>query len=523
MENRLYDFVIVGAGSAGCVLASRLSADPGTRVLLIEAGPADTAPELRVPMAWPTLFKTPLDWDYATEPEPGLDGRRRNLPLGRVLGGSSSINAMIYMRGNPADYRDWEKAGAEGWDWDGVLPYFKRAEDNERGADDHHGAGGPLKVGDLRTRHPLMEAFIEAGEQAGHVRNPDFNGASQDGFGWLQVTQSNGLRFSAADAYLRAAEERPNLTVMTDTQVNRVVVENGRAVGVELVQGAEVRTVRAEREVIVSAGAYNSPKLLQLSGIGRAAELAAFGIEPVADLPVGENLQDHVFFGLVYRTDVESLSTAATPENQALLMTEGRGPLTSNIAEAAGLVRTRPDLEAPDIQIHAGPIMLVEEGLGIPVHHAFTVAPTLLRPTSRGRVFLRSPNPAAKPRILHNYLTTAEDRETVVRAVRASLEVAAQPALAAHRGEPISAPEGDDDASILRFARHVLSSIFHPVGTCAIGSVVDSHLRVQGVEGLRVVDASVMPNTVRGNTNAPTIMIAERAADLIAGRTPERA
>ncbi|MFC4562121.1 GMC family oxidoreductase [Nocardiopsis mangrovi] len=515
----MYDFVIVGAGSAGCVLAARLTADPDVSVLLIEAGPPDSAPEIKIPMAWPQHFKTPLDWDYATEPEPGLDGRRRNLPRGRTLGGSSSINAMIYMRGNPADYDEWAGAGARGWGWDDVLPYFKRSEDNERGAGDLHGAGGPLKVRDLRFKHPLMEAVLDAAAQAGHERNDDVNGPSQDGFGWLQVTQDNGLRQSTADAYLHPAAERPNLTVMTGTTVTRVLIEDGRAVGVEVLNGQERSEVRAEREVVLSAGTYNSPQLLMLSGIGHSAELAPLGIAPVADLPVGDNLQDHVFFGLVYQTDEESLSTAGTPENIALLFGEGRGPLTSNIAEATGFYRTAPDLTAPDIQVHAGAVMLVEEGLGAPVHHAFTVAPTLLRPTSRGRVTLRGPNPTAKPRILHNYLTTEEDRRTVVRAIRQALEIVEQPALAKFRGAPISAPEGTDDDSILRFARCTLSSIFHPVGTCAIGAVVDEDLRVKGVDGLRVVDASVMPTIVRGNTNAPTVMIAERAADLIAGRT----
>ncbi|WP_245646009.1 GMC family oxidoreductase [Nocardiopsis trehalosi] len=515
--NGLYDYVIVGAGSAGCVLAARLTADPDVTVLLVEAGPPDTAPEIKIPMAWPQLFKTPLDWDYTSEPEPGLDGRRRNLPRGRTLGGSSSINAMIYMRGNPLDYQEWAAAG-EGWGWADVLPYFRRAEDNERGESDLHGAGGPLPVSDLRAKHKLMDAFLDATAEAGYPRNEDVNGASQEGFGWLQVTQRNGLRCSAADAYLHPVADRPNLTVLTDTTVTRVLIEGGRATGIEVVERNEKREIRAEREVLLSAGAYNSPQLLMLSGIGRAAELAPLGIAPVAELPVGDNLQDHAFFPLVFHTEEESLSTAATPENIQRLFAEGAGPLTSNIAEATGFFRSRPDLDAPDIQVHAGAVMLVEEGLGVPVHHAFTAAPTLVRPTSRGRVSLRSANPLAKPRIQHNYLTTEEDRRAVVAGVRTVLDILDRPALSAFRGEPISAPEGTGEEEILAFARYSLSSIFHPVGTCAMGSVVDHELRVRGIDGLRVVDASIMPNTVRGNTNAPTIMIAERAADLIAGR-----
>ncbi|KUO15313.1 GMC family oxidoreductase [Streptomyces dysideae] len=514
----MYDYIVVGAGSAGCVLAARLTEDPGTRVLLLEAGPADTAEEIRLPMAWPRLLQSAYDWRYLSEPEPGLGGRRRVLPVGRTLGGSSSINAMIYVRGNKRDFDDWAALGARGWGWDDVLPYFRRAEDNTRGADELRGVGGPLGVTDNSSRHPIMADLIKAGVQAGHPRNPDLNGAQQDGFGWYQVTVRDGVRSSTAAAYLRPVVHRPNLHVWTDTLVHRVVLDGGRAVGVEAERAGELVSLRAEREVVVSAGAYNSPKLLMLSGVGIPADLEAMGIRPVVDLPVGENLRDHPHVALVYLTDTETKETQFTPENLELWRATGGGPLSSNLGEAGGFLRTRPDLPAPDVEVTASPAMFLDEGLTAPYDHAFMLGPTLLTPTSRGRVSLRTAMPGSAPRILHNYLTTEEDRQAVVRGVRALLSVADQPALKAHRRAPLSVPDSDSDADILRFARRVTNSLFHPVGTCAIGSVVDPELRVHGVTGLRVVDASVMPTLVRGNTNATTIMIGEKASDLIRGR-----
>jgi choline dehydrogenase len=509
------DYIIVGAGSAGCVLAARLSEDPGMQVTLVEAGPPDSVPEIRIPSALGKLFLTKWDWDYTTDPEPELDFRRKHLSCGKMLGGTSSMNAMIYIRGNPADYDQWAGVGAAGWGWRDVLPYFIRAEDNERGASDVHGAGGPLSVSECRSRHPLMDAFVEAAQQAGHKFNPDFNGPDQDGIGYFQLTQRNGMRCSTAVGYLRPALSRPNLTVITDALCTRVMFEGDRAVGIEYERANELRQVRADREVIISSGAYNSPQLLMLSGIGIASELRSLGIRPRTDLPVGENLQDHVNVWLSYLTDTETLLTAETPENFALLEAEGRGPLTSNGAEAGGFFRSRDDLAAPDFQLTASAAPFVDEGLGQPAGHALMLGAAVLTPASRGKVSLRGLLPSAKPRIAQRYFSNPADKETMMRAVLAAADIARQPALARHCQGPMRAPVSDRKADLMRFIRRESQTHYHPVGTCAIGSVVDPQLRVLGVEALRVVDASVMPTLVRGNTNAPTIMIAEKAADLI--------
>jgi choline dehydrogenase-like flavoprotein len=514
-----YDYIIVGAGSAGCVLAARLTEDPDVRVALIEAGGADTAQEIHIPVAFSQLFKSPLDWDLDTEPEPGLGRRRAYLPRGKVLGGSSSMNAMIYIRGNRLDYDGWAAAGATGWGYDDVLPYFLRSENNERGADEFHGAGGPLSVSNSRSSHPLAASFLHAAEQAGHKRNDDFNGVLQDGVGTYQLTQRNGMRCSAAVAFLHPVLERPNLALRLSTTARRVVVEGGRATGVEIEDAGGIAVLRAEREVIVSAGAYESPKLLMLSGIGPAAELPLFGIEVVTDLPVGHGLQDHYMTLLNYLTDVESLMTALTPENVALLETEGRGPLTSNIGEVGGFFHSSDGLAAPDLQLHMAPVLFYDAGLGMPTAHGYGIAPCVLNPSSRGRVWLRSANPHHPPRILHNYLTTEDDRDRTVTGVRLAREIASRPALTDITTGAFDLPGSDSTEDILAFARRSGSTIYHPTSTCAIGSVVDPDLRVLGVGNLRVVDASVMPSVPRGNTNAPTIMIAERAADLIRGRT----
>ncbi|MEU6665845.1 GMC family oxidoreductase N-terminal domain-containing protein [Streptomyces sp. NPDC046727] len=514
----IYDYVIVGAGSAGSVLASRLSEDPEVRVALIEAGGPDTAQEIHVPAAFPQLFKSDLDWDLDSDPEPGLGGRRTYLPRGRTFGGSSSMNAMIYMRGSRADYDGWAAAGATGWSYADVLPYFRRSEDNERGEDEFHGVDGPLTVSDGRSGHPLTSAFVQAAEQAGHKANDDFNGETQFGVGRYQVTQRGGMRCSAAVAYLHPALERPNLTVLPAARAQRVVIEGGRATGVEVERGGTVEVVRAEREVILSAGTYESPKLLMLSGIGPAAALTPFGIDVVRDLPVGQGLQDHYMTLLNFRTDVESLLSAASPENAELLQSAGRGPLTSNIGEAGGFFRSRADLDAPDLQFHAAPVLFHQEGLGAPTEHGFAFGPCVLAPTSRGAVTLRSARPDVAPRIVHNYLTTAEDRDCIVSGIRIALEIAAQQAVAdISKGPYGDAPASDSDADLLAWARRTGQTLYHPTSTCAIGAVVDPELRVFDVTGLRVVDASVFPTVTRGNTNAPTIMAAEKAADLIKG------
>lgn len=514
-----YDYVIVGAGSAGCVLAARLSEDPDTTVALVEAGGPDTAQEIHIPAAFSQLFKSEADWDLDTEPEPELDGRRAYLPRGKVLGGCSSINAMIYIRGNRADYDGWAAAGATGWSYDEVLPYFLRAEDNERGADAHHGTGGPLRVSDSRSAHPLAAAFVEAAVRAGHPRNDDFNGESQLGVGPYQLTQLGGMRHSVAVAYLHPALGRPNLTVLPHAHARRVVLDAGRATGVEVERGGEAVVLRADREVIVSAGAYESPKLLMLSGVGPAGTLAAFGLETVADLPVGQGLQDHFMALLNFRTDAESLFTAATPDNAALLAGEGRGPLTSNIGEAGGFLHSRDGLTAPDVQFHFAPVLFHQEGLGPVTEHGFALGPCVLAPASRGEVTLRSARPGAAPRIRHNYLTAPEDRAAIVAGVRAALEVVEHKPLTDLVTGPFSVPASASEADILAWVRRTGMTLFHPTSTCAIGTVVDPELRVLGTTGLRVVDASVFPTVPRGNTNAPTVMAAEKAADLIKGAT----
>jgi choline dehydrogenase len=510
-----FDYVVVGAGSAGCVLAARLSEDPDARVALLEAGGEDTEPLIHVPAAFPALFKSDLDWDLLGEREPGLDDRRLYLPRGRMLGGCSSINAMIYIRGNRADYDGWAQAGCEGWGYDEVLPYFKRSEDNERGENTFHAIGGPMGVSESRSMHPLVDTMLEAARQAGHEYNPDFNGARQEGVGRFQLTQREGLRCSTADAFLRPADGRPNLEVITRALALQVLFEGDRAVGVEIAQGGQVRQIRAEREVLIAAGSYQSPVLLMLSGIGPEDQLAPLAIEIREALPVGHGLQDHCMAQVNYLTDEPSLFMATTPENFALLEAEGRGPLSSNIPEAAGFFRARAGVDAPDIEFHFAPSMFFDEGLTAPADHGYCFGPVVIKPTSRGRVMLRAPLPDSKPRVLCNFLTTDEDRESMLAGMRIALEIARQRPLRAVEREPFSVPESDSDEDLMAFARRAGQSVYHPTSTCAMGSVVDSELRVYGFEGLRVVDASVMPEITRGNTNAPTIMIAERAADLI--------
>jgi choline dehydrogenase len=517
----MYDYVIVGAGSAGCVLASRLTEDPDVRVCLIEAGGADTTESIHVPAMFGSLFRTQHDWDYATHHEPQLDRRRVYLPRGKGLGGSSSINAMVYIRGNRLDYDEW---GIPGWTYDDLLPYFIRAEDNERGASELHGAGGPLAVSEGRSNNPISQAFVEAAAAAGHARNPDFNGTQQDGVGAYQVTIRDGRRCSASVAYLHPALGRPNLTVETHLQVHRIVFDGARAIGVEGQRLGELLQLRAEREVILAAGAYNSPQLLMLSGIGPGALLEPLQIPIVLDQPlVGQNLQDHPNCGLVYtHSQPVDLTTAALPEVQQQYMTTGTGPLASNVAEVGGFARSRADLPAPDLQFHAAPALYADEGLAPATAPGFALGTCVVKPRSRGYVSLASADPTAKPIILHNYYAEPEDVESALAGLRMSLEIAAQEPVRLYTEAPYQVPASDRDEDLLAHMRQSTMTLYHPVGTCAMGAVVDDDLRVQGVEGLRVVDASVMPTVTRGNTNAPTIAIAERASDLILGRSPAR-
>jgi choline dehydrogenase len=511
------NYVIVGAGSAGCVLAARLTEDPAVQVTLIEAGGPDSAPEIHIPLAWPLIRKNQYDWDYMSQPEPGLDGRFVYLPRGKALGGSSSINAMIYIRGNRADYDGWAADGARGWSYNDVLPYFRKAESNERGEDQFHGKLGPLSVCDPRTRHPLTDAFMQAAIEAGHPVNPDFNGASQDGVGFYQLTLRKGRRCSAAVAYLHPAIGRPNLKVLTDALVTRILFNGSRASGVEITRHGQLEQVAADTEVILAAGAYNSPQLLLLSGIGPAADLAALQIAVRHDLPVGVGLQDHPLVMMNWYTDTQSLFTPPTAEDAALWEDEGRGPLSSNGGETGAFVRTRPGLEAPDVQFLTAAVMFHEQALSPPTAHAVSFGCSLLKPKSRGKLSLRSADPTAKPRIVHNYFCEPDDRKSIIEGLRMGLEIAAQPALRAHIKAPYLAPKSSAEADVWDYAERNAQTTYHPTSTCAIGPVVDNQLRVRGVERLRVVDASVMPSVVRGNTNAPTIMIAERAADLIRG------
>ena len=519
-----YDYVIVGAGSAGCVLANRLSEDPEVSVLLIEAGPPDTADFIHIPAAMAALFRSENDWDYTTGFEPGADGRRIYLPRGKTLGGSSSINAMIYIRGNRVDWDEWAAEGCEGWTSEAILPYFKKSEDNERGEDALHGVGGPLRVSDARARSVTAEAFVEAAQTAGLRANEDFNGPEQDGVGFYQVTQKDGKRHSTAVGFLHPVIDRPNLTVETHLHVTRVLWDGTRATGVEALRLSELHEFTALREVLLCGGTYNSPHLLTLSGLGRGEELGLLQIPLVAELPgVGLNLSDHPTAGLtcIIKTE-DSLMGALNDDNLAAWM-GGQGPLTSNVGESGGFYRTSEELPVPDVQFHMVPAMFEQEGLVPPPAHGFTLSVCVLRPASRGQVATVSPNPTTKPLIIHNYLDDAQDVRSIVKGVQKAMEIVAAEPLASFVAAGHVVPESDSDADVEAFVRRTMQTIYHPVGTCKMGTdpmaVVDAECRVHGVEGLRVIDASVFPSVPRGNTNAPVIALAERAADLIRGRT----
>jgi len=527
-----YDYIIVGAGSAGCVLAARLTEDPQIRVLLIEAGPRDRSWRIDMPSAVGSLLSSDrFNWNYVSDPEPYLDGRRLTHPRGRVLGGSSSINGMVYIRGHAGDYDGWAESGLSGWGYADVLPYFKRSERHLHGADPYHGGSGPLAVfaPDL-TASPLASAFVQAAAQAGYGLSDDPNGERQEGFGRVDRTTSNGRRCSAARAYLALALKRTNLEILTGALVHRIVLRGDRAVGIEFVQGSPAATVYAEREVILSAGAINSPQLLQLSGIGAAAQLAEAGIDTRIELPaVGANLNDHPDLVIQHRC-LQPVSIFGANRGIGKILTglrwfAGLGGLAgSNHFEAGGFLRSRAGIPQPDLQLTFMPLAIkpgTVEDVGM---HSFQVHIDLMRPKSLGRVALRSADPAAAPSICFNYLADRQDREDLRRAVRLTREILAQPALAPYRGEelnPGAAIQGDED--IDAWVRRGVETCYHPVGTCRMGldprsSVVDSQCRVHGVANLRVIDASVMPAIVSGNTNAPTIMIAEKMSDTLRGK-----
>jgi choline dehydrogenase len=524
----MYDFIIVGAGSAGCVLANRLSADPNTRILLLEAGGPDDSPFIHTPAMMGMLLDSKFDWRFRTVPQVHCNLRRFPWPRGRTLGGSSSINYMIYIRGHRSDYDQWRDLGNIGWGYDDVLPYFKRAENNERLNNEFHGRGGPLNVADHIFRHPLSEMFVASATAAGISRNEDFNGAEQEGCGFYQLTQKNGARCSAAAAYLRPALGRKNLTVTTGALTTRIHFANKRATGVRYLHRGKTEQAEATREVILSGGTVNSPQLLLLSGVGPVDELRSVGTDVVLDLPgVGKNLQDHLG-GYMRWTITQPISIyGATLEEQAALQqhyAEHRaGFLTSNIAEAGAFLRSSPSEPAPDIQSFFLPYLIPDAPVEAsqPYGHGISIAFYINRPASRGQISLASPDPLDQPIIDPNYLCDPADAKAFVAGFRLMRKQFAAPPLSqliAHEISP--GADAESEEALLAYLRDRGSAtIFHPVGTCKMGNdklaVVDSHLKVCGLDGLRVVDASIMPTLIGGNTNAPTIMIAEKAADLI--------
>ncbi|MGA7974452.1 MAG: choline dehydrogenase [Pseudolabrys sp.] len=528
MTAETFDYIIVGAGSAGCVLANRLTASGRHRVLLLEAGGADRNMWIHIPLGYGKLANNPkVNWLYKSEPEPELNNRQITQPRGKVLGGSSSINGLLYVRGQHEDFDHWRQLGNTGWGFADVLPYFRRAEDQQRGADAMHGVGGPLAVSDVSEPHPLCEAFIDAAGQAGYPRNDDFNGETQEGVGYFQLTTKNGRRWSTAVGYLRPARRRPNLKIATDALATRLLFSGRRAIGVEYRQGDSLHTAHANAEVIVAGGAFNSPQLLQLSGIGPAELLREHGIPVIADMPgVGADLQDHLQARIQYRC-TEPITMNDVINNWRHRYGEGlryvlsrKGLLTIGAGYAGAFLRTRPELATPDVQIHF--LIFSADTAGASLHDfsGFMVSVCQLRPESRGFVHIKSRDPSVPPAIQPRYLTNRLDCDTVVDGLKLMRRIMEQPSMRRYIAEELTpGPNCVSDADLLAFAREAGTTVYHPTSTCRMGNderaVVDSRLRLRGFERLRVVDASIMPALVSGNTNAPVVMIAEKGADMI--------
>lgn len=525
-----FDYIVVGAGSAGCVLAARLSEDPATRVLLLEAGPPDRSFWIHLPIGYgKTMWSPTYNWCFHTEPDPNMNGRRIYWPRGKTLGGSSSINGLIYIRGQREDYDHWAALGNEGWGYDELLPYFRRSEGNQRGDSTFHGGDGPLKVSDIGDPHELIEAFIAGAGETGVPRTDDFNGAQQEGAGYYQLTTHRGWRCSTAKAYLTPARHRPNLHIQTGAQATGLLFEGRRAVGVQYRQGGELKTARCRAELLLAAGALQSPQLLQLSGIGPAPLLQGLGIPVRHDLPgVGENLQDHLQLRLTYEcsrpvTTNDKLNSwlgQAQLGLQWLLMRSG--PLAVGINQGGCFMRALPEAATPDIQFHVATLSADMAGGKVHPFSGFTFSVCQLRPESRGTVHIRSTDPFEPPAMVPNYLSTDLDRRTAVAGIRAARAIAEAPSMRPYVKRGLKpGPDAADDAALLEFSRNHGATIFHPSGTCRMGladdpmAVVDARLRVHGITGLRVIDCSAMPTLVSGNTNAPAVAMAEKAVDMI--------
>ena len=532
MEHQSFDYIIIGGGSSGSVLANRLSENPQISVCLLEAGPKDWSPWIHLPIGYAkTMWDPRFNWKFETEPEPAMNDRPIYWPRGKTLGGSSSINGLIFIRGQKEDYDGWRDLGNPGWGWDDVLPYFKKAEGNDRLGEPLHSKTGPLKASSIPKKHPLVEAFIKAANALGVPKTEDFNNLTQEGVGYYQLSTHKGLRCSAAVAYLKPAKQRSNLTILTNSQVSKVIFENKKAVGVEFIQQGSKKTIRSNKEVILSAGAIQSPQILQLSGVGPAKLLQELNIPVVHDLPgVGENLQDHLQFRLIYElnqpisTNIQLSSWFGQLKMGLEWLLFRGGPLSIGINQGGLFTRVMKDSKTPDIQFHMATLSADMAGGKVHPFSGFTMSVCQLRPESRGYVRIQSADPLSPPKMVANYLATQLDRDTSVAAVNFARKIAQTEPMRSLVTREVKPNNPQSDEEILEFCRNTGATIFHPTGTCQMGpdsnpmAVLDSSLRVRGVEGLRVVDCSAMPTVPSGNTNWPAVMLGERAADLILGR-----